>query len=99
MGAKPLPAFLTVTLPLSLPGIVAGAVLVFIPSLGSYVTPVLLGGGKTLMIGNLMQMEFGASRNWPFGAALGFSLLAIVLLTMMLYLLRFGRGRRPASLG
>ena len=51
------------------------------------------------MIGNLMQMEFGASRNWPFGAALGFSLLAIVLVTMMLYLLRFGRGRRPASLG
>src|SRR5690349_7876682 len=99
LGANRSRALRRVVVPLSLPGIVAGAVLVFIPSLGSYVTPVLLGGGKTLMIGNLMQMEFGASRNWPFGAALGFSLLAIVLVTMMLYLLRFGRGRRPASLG
>ena len=99
LGANRSRALRRIVVPLSLPGIVAGAVLVFIPSLGSYVTPVLLGGGKTLMIGNLMQMEFGASRNWPFGAALGFSLLAIVLLTMMLYLLRFGRGRRPASLG
>lgn len=89
LGANRLAALRRVVLPLSLPGIVAGAVLVFIPCLGAYVTPVLLGGGKTLMIGNLIQMQFGASRNWPFGAALAFALLAIVLLTMVLYLLRF----------
>jgi spermidine/putrescine transport system permease protein len=99
LGANRWRVLRRILVPLSLPGIVAGAVLVFIPCLGSYVTPVLLGGGKTLMIGNLIQMQFGASRNWPFGAALGFALLGIVLLTMMLYLLRFGRGRRPAALG
>ena len=72
-------------------GIVAGSVLVFIPCLGAFVTPELLGGGKSLMIGNLIQNQFGASRNWPFGAALAFTLLALVLLTMTLYLMRFRR--------
>ena len=82
-----------VVLPLSYPGIVAGCVLVFVPCLGAYVTPVLLGGSKTLMIGNLIQLQFGASRNWPFGSALAFALLAIVLITMLVYALRFrGRG-------
>ena len=68
-----------------------GQHLVFIPSLGSYVTPELLGGGKTLMVGNLIGHQFGAARNWPFGAALGLFLLALVLLAMTLYALR-GRG-------
>lgn len=89
LGANRLRALSRVIVPLSLPGIVAGSVLVFIPCLGAYVTPVLLGGGKALMIGNLIQLQFGASRNWPFGAALAFALLAIVLLTMMVYLLRY----------
>ena len=80
-----------IIVPLAVPGIVAGSILVFIPSLGSYVTPELLGGGKTLMVGNLIGHQFGAARNWPFGAALGLFLLALVLLAMTLYAVR-GRG-------
>ncbi len=91
LGANRWAALKRVIVPLSLPGIVAGSVLVFIPCLGAFVTPELLGGGKSLMIGNLIQNQFGASRNWPFGAALAFTLLAMVLLTMMLYLVRFKR--------
>lgn len=85
-----------IVLPAALPGIVAGSILVFVPCLGSYVTPELLGGGKTMMIGNLIGLQFGAARNWPFGAALGFLLLAMVLISMTLYALkaqRQGAGR------
>lgn len=71
-----------VILPIARPGIAAGSLLVFIPCLGAFVTPALLGGGKTLMLGNIIQLQFGASRNWPFGAALSVVLLGIVLLTM-----------------
>jgi len=77
-----------ILLPAAMPGIVAGCILVFVPCLGSYVTPELLGGGKTMMIGNLIGLQFGAARNWPFGAALGFALLALVLIAMTLYALR-----------
>ena len=91
LGANRRAALRRVIIPLSIPGIVAGALLVFIPSLGAFVTPELLGGGKSLMIGNLIQNQFGSARNWPFGAALAFTLLALVLVTMMLYLLRFKR--------
>jgi len=80
-----------IMIPLSLPGIAAGCVLVFVPCLGAYVTPELLGGGKSLMIGNLIQSQFGAARNWPFGAALAFALLAMVLAALMIYLLRYRR--------
>lgn len=80
-----------VVIPLAMPGIVAGSILVFIPALGSYVTPELLGGGKTLMIGNLIGHQFGAARNWPFGAALGLFLLALVLIAMTGYALRARR--------
>lgn len=86
LGAGRWRALRRVIIPLSRPGIIAGCILVFIPCLGAYVTPVLLGGGKALMIGNLISLQFGASRNWPFGSALGFALLAIVLLTMLAYL-------------
>jgi len=85
-----------VIIPLAVPGIVAGSILVFIPALGSYVTPELLGGGKTLMIGNLIGHQFGAARNWPFGAALGLFLLALVLIAMTIYVLR-GRGAEARS--
>jgi spermidine/putrescine transport system permease protein len=89
LGANRRRALTRVIVPLAMPGIVAGCILVFIPCLGAYVTPVLLGGGKSLMIGNLIQGQFGAARNWPFGAALSFALLAMVLLAMMVYVLRF----------
>jgi spermidine/putrescine transport system permease protein len=89
LGADRRRALSRVIVPLSLPGIVAGSILVFVPCLGAYVTPELLGGSKAMMIGNLIQGQFGSARNWPFGAALAFALLAIVLLAMLAYLLRF----------
>lgn len=73
-----------VILPLCLPGIMAGAVLVFIPAIGSFLAPDLLGGGKEMMIGNLIQLQFGFSRNWPFGAAISVIVMAIVMLGLML---------------
>lgn len=89
LGANRFQALRRVIVPLAMPGIVAGAILVFIPSLGNYIIPELLGGGKSLMIGNLIQLQFGASRNWPLGAALSFALLGFVLLAMLFYSLRF----------
>jgi spermidine/putrescine transport system permease protein len=89
--ADRLVALRRVIIPLTMPGIVAGSILVFVPCLGSYITPELLGGGRSLMIGNLIQLQFGDARNWPFGAALAFALLRIVLLSMVLYALRASR--------
>lgn len=83
LGANRRRAFMRVVLPMARPGIVAGSMLVFIPCLGAFVTPALLGGGKTLMMGNVIQMQFGASRNWPFGAALSVVLLAAMLVVLM----------------
>jgi spermidine/putrescine transport system permease protein len=92
LGATRWRALWRVIVPLSLPGVISGCILVFIPALGSYFIPELLGGSKALMIGNLIQNQFGASRNWPFGSALAFALLAVVLIAMMVYALRFRRG-------
>lgn len=83
LGANRAHAFRRVVLPLVRPGIAAGSMLVFIPCLGAFITPALLGGGKTLMMGNVIAMQFGASRNWPFGAALSMVLLAAMLLVLM----------------
>jgi len=74
-----------VILPLVKPGVIAGSILVFIPSLGAYVTPRVLGGGKHLMIGNLIELQFGQGRNWPLGAALSLTLLVIVMAALMVY--------------
>ena len=74
-----------VILPLVKPGVIAGSILVFIPSLGAYVTPRVLGGGKHLMIGNLIELQFGQGRNWPLGAALSLTLLVIVMVALMFY--------------
>ena len=76
-----------VVVPLAWPGIVAGALLVFIPSLGAFIAPDLLGGGKKLMLGSLVQLQFSSSRNWPFGAALAIVTLAIVMLALTYYAL------------
>jgi spermidine/putrescine transport system permease protein len=78
LGANPVTAVWKIVVPLSRPGIIAGSLLVFIPCLGAYLTPDLMGGGKTVMIGNLVQNQFTASRDWPFGAAVSLILLAIV---------------------
>jgi len=86
--ATRLQTFIHVMVPAARPGIVAGCILVFVPCLGSYVTPALLGGGKSMMVGNLIGLQFGAARNWPFGAALGFALLTLILLSMLFYVLK-----------
>lgn len=78
-------AFRRVILPLIKPGIIAGSILVFIPCLGAYVTPRVLGGGKNLMFGNLIELQFGAGRNWPLGAALSLTLMAIVMVALIYY--------------
>jgi spermidine/putrescine transport system permease protein len=84
-------AFLKITLPLSRPGIIAGSILVFIPSLGAYVTPDILGGAKTTLLGNFIVSQFGSARNWPFGSALSGAILIVMLLATILYFRTGGR--------
>jgi len=81
LGANGWKTVIYVLLPLSAPGIVAGCILVFVPCLGSFIGPELLGGGKTMILGNLIEAQFGELRNWPLGAALSTVLLALLLLT------------------
>ncbi|MBM3785863.1 MAG: ABC transporter permease [Acidobacteria bacterium] len=87
LGAKPWESLLHVVLPLSAPGLRAAGVLVFIPCLGAYLTPDLLGGGKSIMIGNLIQNQFTTARDWPFGAAISLALMAMVM-GLLLVLIR-----------
>ncbi len=77
-----------VILPLTFPGLAAGSILVFVPCLGAVLEPILLGGGKNLMMGNLIQTQFGGARNWPFGAAIAVTLLVMVVIFLMLNALR-----------
>jgi spermidine/putrescine transport system permease protein len=74
-----------VILPIVKPGIIAGSILVFVPSLGAYVTPRVLGGGKQMMIGNFIDLQFGQGRNWPLGASLSLTLLVIVTVALLVY--------------
>ncbi len=85
LGAAPARALWRVTLPLTAPGIAAGCLLVFIPSLGSYLVPDLLGGGQTIYVGNLIQSQFAVARDMPFGSALSFLLSLTVLLLLFLF--------------
>ena len=85
LGAAPARALWRVTLPLTAPGIAAGCLLVFIPSLGSYLVPDLLGGGQTVYVGNLIQSQFAVARDMPFGSALSFLLSLTVLLLLFLF--------------
>src|SRR5437667_84883 len=91
LGANKFWTFVKVTLPLSRPGLIAGIVLVFIPSLGAFITPDLLGGAKSVMIGNLIQNEYLVVRDWPLGSAISFSLMALVLLGVLAYFKTDGR--------
>ena len=79
LGARPLPAFVTVTLPLSLPGILAGCLLVFIPAVGEFVIPDLLGGTRTLMIGKVLWDEFFTNSDWPLASAVAICLLILLV--------------------
>ena len=85
LGASPRRTFWHVTVPLSLPGILAGSMLVFIPTVGAFITPELLGGGKVSYIGNVVERQFKSARDWPFGSALSFLLMCIVLVGTVLY--------------
>lgn len=78
-------ALTRIILPVVKPGIIAGSILVFIPALGAYVTPRVLGGGKNMMIGNFIELQFGQGRNWPLGAALSVLLLIIVSTALIFY--------------
>jgi spermidine/putrescine transport system permease protein len=84
-------AFWRVTWPISLPGVVAGSILVFIPSLGAYVTPAILGGAKTTLLGDYIVSQFLAARNWPFGSALSFAIMAVMLGATLVYFRTGGR--------
>ncbi len=100
LGASPFASFRQVTLPLSLPGIATGSMLVFILLMGEYILPQLLGGGKVFFIGNALVDLFLQSRNWPFGAAVSVSLVLIMFVTIALYM-RFvlkGAGTKSVAL-
>ncbi len=84
-------AFRRITWPLSRPGVIAGSVLVFIPALGAYVTPEILGGARTTLLGSFVVSQFLAARNWPFGSALSVAILAVMLGATMVYFRTGGR--------
>ncbi|MFC6445643.1 ABC transporter permease [Shinella zoogloeoides] len=81
-----------IVIPLVKPGLIAGSILVFIPSLGAYVIPRVLGGGKNMMLGNLIEMQFGSGRNWPLGAAMSITLMALVMIALIFYVKNASRG-------
>lgn len=85
-----------VILPLIKPGMIAGSILVFIPSLGAYVIPRVLGGGKNMMLGNLIELQFGQGRNWPLGAAISVTLMVVVMLALLVYVRQASRSEVSA---
>ena len=85
LGANPLKSFLRIMLPMTLPGVIAAFVLVFVPVVGAFITPDIMGGGKVEMIGTLINRQFGVARNWPFGSAISLVLMVVVLLGVIAY--------------
>jgi spermidine/putrescine transport system permease protein len=90
LGMRPVRAVFRIVLPLTTPGMIAGSILVFIPCLGAYLTPDLLGGGKTVMAGNLIQNQFTTARDWPFGSAVSLVLMAIASVLLVVLIRRSG---------
>ena len=97
LGEGPLMTFLRVTLPLSMPGVISAFLIVFIPTVGDYVTPKMVGGPNGIMIGNLVQFSFGQLENWPLGSAIAVVAMLVVTLTVCLFLWGAGRVRRPSA--
>jgi len=95
LGADMRRAFLRVMLPMTMPGVLAGSILVFVPSVGSYITVELMGGGKINMIGRVIASQFGVASNWPFGSAISLLLMVVVTIAALVYF-RVGRGERMA---
>lgn len=85
LGCRPFKAFLSITLPLSLPGIVAGSMLVFIPAVGEFIIPTLLGGPDTLMIGRVLWDEFFSNRDWPVASAVAIAVLILLVVPIMIF--------------
>lgn len=85
LGASPFRAFWRIMLPMTLPGVFAALVLVFVPVVGAFITPDIMGGGKIEMIGTLINRQFGVSRNWPFGSAMSLMLMLLVLIGVIAY--------------
>ena len=97
LGAGPVRSFLRIILPLTAPGIAAGSVIVFIPALGNFVVPAILGGAKVMMLGNLIEAQFLSARNWPFGSALAMMVMAVMLVLLVAYVIVSGRRNLAAS--
>jgi putrescine transport system permease protein len=97
LGCRPWKAFLAITLPLSLPGIIAGALLVFIPVVGEFVIPELLGGADSLMIGRVIWQEFFSNRDWPVASAIAIALLLFLVVPIMIF--QYHQGRQQATTG
>ncbi|PSJ60910.1 ABC transporter permease [Pseudaminobacter soli (ex Li et al. 2025)] len=98
LGAGPVRTFLRIVLPLTAPGVIGGAVIVFIPALGNFIVPAVLGGAKVMMLGNLIETQFLAARNWPFGSALAMMVMAVMLVLLLAYVLVSGRRNAAAAL-
>ncbi len=92
LGAPPWKVFLRVTFPLSVPGMIAGTILVFIPAMGMFVIPDLMGGAKTILIGNVIRNQFLTARDWPFGAAASMILMLMTVILTMYYTRKAGFG-------
>ncbi|MBP1871867.1 spermidine/putrescine transport system permease protein [Ensifer adhaerens] len=98
LGAGPIRTFWRIILPLTAPGIVGGAIIVFIPALGNFVVPAILGGAKVMMLGNLIEQQFLAARNWPFGSALAMMVMSVMLVLLLVYVFASGRRGTDAAL-
>jgi spermidine/putrescine transport system permease protein len=85
LGANAARVFLRIILPLTMPGVVAASIITFIPAMGDFITPDLMGGGNTFLIGNVLQQQFLTVRDWPFGSAMGIVLMILVLAATMIY--------------
>lgn len=99
LGAGPVAGFFRVTFPMTLPGVMAGCIFVFVPSLGNFIVPDLLGGGKKIMMGNLIQQQFFQARDWPFGATLALTVLAVTMLLLLVQAWMLNREKRLTAHG
>jgi spermidine/putrescine transport system permease protein len=99
LGAGPIRTFVRIILPLTAPGIAGGAIIVFIPALGNFVVPAILGGAKVMMLGNLIEQQFLAARNWPFGSALAMMVMSVMLVMLFVYVIVSGRRGFDAATG
>ncbi|MBB6484602.1 ABC transporter permease [Rhizobium lusitanum] len=98
LGAGPIRTFFRIILPLTTPGIIGGSIIVFIPALGNFVVPAVLGGAKVMMLGNLIEAQFLSARNWPFGSALAMMVMAVMLVLLVAYVIVSGRRNATAAL-